>query len=77
MISGQPKSILQSKTFWGIVIMAVAPYASRFFGVDVNVSDAEAAQNIADQVITIGGEAFGAMLALWGRMTARQPVRVL
>ena len=60
------KGLVQSKTFWGVLIMA-APTIATWLG--WSLSEAE-----TQGIITAGTEAFGALLALWGRIKAVKPI---
>lgn len=63
---GPTKGLVQSKTFWGVIIM-VAPTVATWLG--WSLSEAE-----TQGIITAGTEAFGALLALWGRIKAVKPI---
>ena len=62
------KSIFASVTFWGIAVSVLAQLAARA-GYHVPDDTAGITNDIASLV--------GAALALWGRFTASQPVRIL
>jgi hypothetical protein len=62
------KSLLLSKTFWGIAISLAAPLLKHAgLNVDSDTTD------IAAQIVT----AAGAVLAIWGRMSATKKVTLL
>ena len=60
-----PKSILESKTFWGIVVALVMPTLAKH-GVIVDPS------GLTTDIVT----AAGGVLAVYGRFTASQPVKM-
>ena len=60
------KGLIQSKTSWGVVTMAL-PMVAGWFGLDLGV---EAVQEIVSQVFVIGGGLF----AIYGRLKAKTPI---
>ncbi len=63
------KSIFASKTFWGIVVMAVS-FALKQFGVEIGTAEqTELVLNLT--------EFSGLIVALWGRITARKDIKLL
>lgn len=63
------KSLFKSKTLLGIAVMA-APTIANLFGANLSSADATAVVNTAAEWGTTTVEAAGALLAVWGRMTA-------
>ena len=61
-----PKSILESKTFWGLVIAILVPTAAKH-GIIIDPT------GTATDLST----AIGAILALYGRFSATSPVKLL
>ena len=70
------KSILQSKTIWGLIIAGL-PTVAGFFNLHIAPTDATDAvshvQAIIEQVMQFGGWA----LAFYGRVTATKTLAVL
>lgn len=66
-MNGESKSIFTSVTFWGLVIGIVSQVAMRY-GYVVPGDTAGLANDLSG--------AAGAVLVLWGRIRATQPVRV-
>lgn len=64
MISREQKDLLQSKTFWGVLLTAVAQILS-FFGVGGFATD-----GVATEIATF----FGVVIALYGRVAANTPI---
>lgn len=65
------KSLLTSKTVWGLIIAGV----SRIVGTTVEVDDVTL-QNITDTAAMLF-EAGGAVLALYGRIVAKKQIKIL
>ena len=65
------KFILKSKTIWGVIIMAL-PTLFEAFGVPVPDGVSEQVNDAVVHLI----EFVGASLAVYGRISAEQPVRV-
>jgi hypothetical protein len=66
--SGQVKSILASKTFWGALISMIAILFPHMFGTllySMNISDADL---LVDKIVG----AFGTGFAIYGRLAARK-----
>jgi len=57
------KSILTSKTIWGLLIAVVAPLLAKH-GISID------AGGFADDLVQV----VGLLIALWGRVTARGPL---
>jgi len=57
------KGLMGSKTVWGVVIMILAPYLQRSFGIDLS---GETSMSIANDLPVL----FGAFLAIYGRVKA-------
>ena len=72
MAENEPKWILQSKTAWGLILMAV-PLVVRMTGISWGEGDTASLQNFFDTAVTLAGMALG----LWGRFTAKGKVSVL
>lgn len=66
VVPADPKSILESKTFWGLVIALAVPVAAKH-GIIVDPTGA------AGDVSTI----LGGFLALYGRFSAKGPVKLV
>lgn len=62
-MDNETKGLLQSKTFWGVVVMAIAGVLRPIFGI---VLPEETQQAIAHDLTV----AAGAFLAIWGRIAA-------
>lgn len=61
------KTLWESKTFWGVVVMVFASLAEPLFGIRLS----EAAQSdIAEQVMTM----VGAAIAIYGRVVAQERI---
>jgi hypothetical protein len=81
-IVGKAKAWWQSKTFIGIIIMIINP-ALKLFGIDLDVGDVAdtvftEAEGIAAQADSIWGmvvTAVGALVAAWGRITAKVGIK--
>ena len=63
------KSILQSKTIWGLVISAL-PTVAGFFNLHIVPADATDAVSHVQAIIEQGMQFGGWALAFYGRMTA-------
>lgn len=63
------KSIFASKTVWGAVV-AAAPAVSGMFGITITGADVMEASRHLDSIVTAGG----ALLAIYGRITARSRI---
>ena len=57
------KGLMGSKTVWGVVIMLLAPYLQRWFGLDLS---GETGVGVANDLPVL----FGAFLAIYGRVKA-------
>lgn len=57
------KGLMGSKTVWGVVIMILAPYLQRSFGIDLS---GETGLGIANDLPVL----FGGFLAIYGRIKA-------
>ncbi len=66
---GQSKPWYQSKTIIGVILM-VAGIAAGKFGYDL---DDETKNQLAGIIATLG-ETFGAVLAVWGRVSATKAI---
>jgi hypothetical protein len=64
--TSDPKSILESKTFWGLVIGLLVPFAAKHGYI---VDPTGTATDLSTAV--------GAALALYGRVSASAPVKLL
>lgn len=64
------KSPLKSKTIWGLILIAL-PQLFNAFGIEI-FNEAEA-QEVSEAFATI----FGFALAVWGRITAKVPLKVI
>lgn len=62
----EPKFALRSKTIIGIILV-VLPVFAKFAGIALEDADAQA---VAEPVVTL----LGALIALWGRITAKAPL---
>lgn len=62
------KNLLLSKTFWGVVILVLAPNL-KWFGIDL---DAEDYTIVGSEIIT----GIGALLAIIGRIGAKRKIRI-
>lgn len=67
-----PKFALTSKTIIGLVMLIVSIILQRK-GINILPDD----QRAAEESIRIGVEAVGALLVLWGRIKATQPISIL
>lgn len=67
-----PKFALTSKTIIGLVMLIVSIILQRK-GINILPDD----QRAAEESIRIGVEAVGALLVLWGRIKATQPITIL
>jgi hypothetical protein len=64
VVQQDAKSILESKTFWGTMLMLFAPVLAKH-GI------------VVDDALTIQvSQAVGAALAIYGRFTAKTPVKL-
>lgn len=64
-----PKSALRSKTIWGVIVMILPPVLG-LLGFEITVADAEGAATAIDGIVS----GIGAILAIWGRISASRPV---
>ena len=64
-----PKGWLQSKTVWGVALMAL-PTIAKMFGYNVSGDDVNTIITVMSNMM----EGVGALLALWGRATATAPL---
>ena len=62
-----PKSILESKTFWGMILILVSPMLAKN---GIHIGDATLAADDISKLI-------GAALTLYGRFSASSPVTLL
>ena len=60
------KGLLQSKTFWGVLVVVLIPVLQRV-GIDI---DDVTGTEIAGELVTLAGAA----LALYGRVTAKKKI---
>lgn len=60
------KGLLQSKTFWGVVVLLLVPLLRR---AGLDIGDA-AGSEIAGDLVAIAGGA----VAIWGRVSASKPI---
>lgn len=81
----QAKSWLKSRTVWGIIVMVVnfiLIQAGEETGTDINdivdtaFEGGSMLAKYADSGWSIGVEAFGAILAFWGRLKAKLPLSI-
>ena len=63
------KSILQSRTFWGLVLAALGPWLGKL---GLSMSDADVQQAI-EALVTLSG----LVLGIWGRVKACQDVKII
>lgn len=63
------KSLLRSKTIWGVVVLLL-PHLARLFGWQMDSAEAQA-------VVDSGVSLLGAILGVWGRFTASRPLHLL
>lgn len=68
-MTSDPKSWLASKGVWGGLI-AVAAGVAGVLGYNFSTADQASAMEAITAVIS----AFGGLLAIWGRVSARQPI---
>jgi uncharacterized protein (DUF697 family) len=64
------KSFIASKTVWGAGI-AILPQVLSLFGIEISPADAQGIASHVDGVVT----AVGALLAIYGRVTAKKAIR--
>ena len=64
------KGLMGSKTVWGVVIMVLAPYMQKWFGVDLS---SETGIGVANDLPVL----FGAFLAIYGRVKASGKIDVV
>ena len=64
------KSLLQSKTIWGLLAIAV-PYVDHIYQYAANLPD-----GVLPQPVAIAVTGLGWLLAFYGRMTATKPISV-
>lgn len=64
------KNILESRTIWGVIVMALPVMLELLLGVEISDETAEGLQAHAESIIT----AIGGLLAIWGRLRANKPV---
>ncbi len=69
------KGILQSKTLWGVVAMAI-PAVSKALGHEIAPTDTAGLVNASQALINDALVWGGLMLATWGRFTAKGPLTV-
>lgn len=62
-ISAETKSLLQSKTTWGVLLMILSPLLTKWAGIDLSAETQGAITE--DVLLTVGG-----LLAIWGRISA-------
>jgi hypothetical protein len=67
----ESKIFLTSKTLWGVFIMAL-PVVLPMFGISMTLDDTALFNDTADKVF----EAVGAILVVWGRLTAKKAISV-
>lgn len=70
------KSILFSKTLWGVVSMAI-PVVSKALGHEIATGDVTGVVNQAQQMLNDAFTFGGMVLAIWGRMTATKPLKLI
>jgi hypothetical protein len=68
------KGILQSKTLWGIILMAI-PTVSKALGHEIAPTDAAGLVNSAQALVNDGLTFGGLVLAIWGRFSAAKPLK--
>ena len=75
-MSAEAKPALKSKTVWGVIILAMAPFVAEIGDAlqTAGGAAAEAAGQTGD-VMSTAMTFLGAMLALVGRMAAAQPLK--
>jgi hypothetical protein len=73
--AGTTKTFLQSKTLWGIVLMAV-PTISKALGHEIAPTDAAGLVNSAQALVNDGLTFGGLVLAIWGRFSAAKPLKL-
>ena len=70
----EAKSFLKSKTIFGIIVAAVGLVAQKFFGTSLDeATGTEVANNIVN-LVGLGLEAVGLVVAAWGRFKATGPL---
>ena len=63
----EAKSILESKTFWGMILVLISPMLAKS---GLHIGDVNLAADNLSEII-------GAALALYGRISASQPVKII
>ena len=66
---GEPKSLFQSRTFWGLVLTALGPWLGK---TGLSMSDADVQQAI-EALVTLSG----VVLGIWGRVQAIQGIKII
>lgn len=66
---GDPKGWLQSKSIWGVGLMLL-PTIAKLFGYNVSGDDVNTIIQVGSNIM----EGIGAILAVWGRVTATAPL---
>lgn len=67
------KAAVQSKTIWGIVMIAI-PAFSKAIGHDISAADAATIVGTVQQAVLADMAAAGVVLAIWGRTSAKGPL---
>jgi hypothetical protein len=68
------KSVLKSKTMWGIILMVI-PVVSKALGHEIAPADAAGLVNASQALIDNGLTFGGLVMAVWGRATAAKPLK--
>ena len=68
----QTKNVLESRTIWGVIVMALPVVLELVMGVEISPEEATGIQAYASAIIT----GVGGVLAAWGRLAANKPVSV-
>jgi hypothetical protein len=67
------KPLWKSTTFIGVIIMVLAQVAA-LFGYQFSADDISALTENTDVLVSAGGTAIGAALAIWGRVRATKRI---
>jgi hypothetical protein len=70
------KSIFQSKTIWGGIIM-ILPTILSFTGIDISPAEVTTGVGYIEAVVTNAAELIGFAMVIWGRFTAKTPVALI
>ncbi|WP_106752402.1 hypothetical protein [Pannonibacter carbonis] len=72
----ETKSLFRSKTFWGAAVAVLGALAG-LFGIEVTAADQAELSSLTDQVFAAWDSLAviaGALLAIYGRVTARKTI---